>query len=431
MEWLITEDAYRDLAQAQNAFIASPTISAEFKAFMDDDESRGSSRILSVADKSAEIRIEGPLTAEGGFRSWLFGGTQYIEIRDALAAADADPAVKNAVLAINSPGGTVDGLFETLDAIRAFSKPLSVRASCACSAAYAIAAVAGGKIEATSDAAQFGSIGVAAKFRFGADEVLIDITSTEAPDKVPDVTTDEGKAVVRKRLDDIHGLFVDSIAAGRGISVKQVNADFGRGAVFLAREAKSAGLIDTAPKKARRPRMTADDDTTIVADTPDAPESTPAAEPQTEALLQSERGETTPSTEPRPAATPKDPPMNQDELKTQHPELFAAVSAAGAEKAASDAVASERDRVNAHLIMGEKSGDMKTAHEAIASGEGMTQTLQATYMAAGMNLASRETRETEGEEAEAATSDTTTVDDDKDLGDLVADAMAEKNKGAL
>ena len=53
----------------------------------------------------------------------------------------------------------MEGLFETLAAIEAFGKPMSVRASKAASAAYAIAA-AGGSITAVSPASSFGSIGV-------------------------------------------------------------------------------------------------------------------------------------------------------------------------------------------------------------------------------------------------------------------------------
>ena len=52
--------------------------------------------------------------------------------------------------------------------------------------------------------------------------------------------------------------------------------------------------------------------------------------------------------------------------------------------------------------MGEASGDMKTAIAAAKDGSEMTATLQAQYMAAGMNRADRETHESEGAEAAAA-----------------------------
>ena len=69
--------------------------------------------------------------------------------------------------------------------------------------------------------------------------------------------------------------------------------------------------------------------------------------------------------------------MDLNTLKAQHPETFAAAVQQGTEQ--------ERDRVSAHLMMGESSGDMKTASASIKDGSGMTATLQATYMTAGMN----------------------------------------------
>ena len=68
------------------------------------------------------------------------------------------------MLSIDSPGGTVAGLFETLAALDATGKSIRVRSSAAHSAAYAIAAVAG-PIEAVTPVSMFGSIGVAALFR--------------------------------------------------------------------------------------------------------------------------------------------------------------------------------------------------------------------------------------------------------------------------
>jgi hypothetical protein len=49
--------------------------------------------------------------------------------------------------------------------------------------------------------------------------------------------------------------------------------------------------------------------------------------------------------------------------------------------------ADERDRVLAHLTLGEASGDMTIAREAIASGAGMTAELTARYMRASLTRA--------------------------------------------
>lgn len=69
--------------------------------------------------------------------------------------------------------------------------------------------------------------------------------------------------------------------------------------------------------------------------------------------------------------------MDLNTLKAQHADVYAA--------AVQEGVTQERDRVGAHVTMGEASGDMKTAITAINDGSAMTAQLQATYMAAGMN----------------------------------------------
>jgi ATP-dependent Clp endopeptidase proteolytic subunit ClpP len=75
---------------------------------------------------------------------------------------------------------------------------------------------------------------------------------------------------------------------------------------------------------------------------------------------------------PTPAASPAaqkgKTPMNKDELKAQHPELYATVLAEGKAEGEKDGVAKERKRVNAHIKLGTSSGDMKLAHDSIASG---------------------------------------------------------------
>ncbi len=71
--------------------------------------------------------------------------------------------------------------------------------------------------------------------------------------------------------------------------------------------------------------------------------------------------------------------MDINVLKQKHPAVYEAVKATGTQD--------ERDRCIAHLELGKQSGDMATAAKAIRSGDGMTETLQAAYMAAGMDRA--------------------------------------------
>jgi ClpP class serine protease len=210
---------------------------------------RTQQQLATRSGATAEIRIEGLLTERPSFLAMLLGmgGTTYRDIRAALSSAASDPTVERVRLDIASPGGNITGLFELLGMLEVFSKPITVRASLAASAAFAIAAASGGRIEAVTKASSFGSIGVAAVLY--RDEHVIDIASTDAPNKRPDPTTEQGKSVIRAELDALHTLFVETIARGRtragsATTPSQVNADFGRGGMLLAGEAKKRGMID-------------------------------------------------------------------------------------------------------------------------------------------------------------------------------------------
>lgn len=357
--WLLEPATRRVFEQALKAGIA-PTAEqqAQFEARYN-DAADGGLRILSVAGDTAEIRINGVMTKAPHFLSMLFGGgnTTYPEIAAAIAEAERNSDVNRIVLSIYSGGGEFYGLFDTLAALQSATKPISaVIADLGASAAYAIASQAD-TISAANRAARIGSIGVAATFFVYDDEV--DIASTQAPKKRPDVTTDEGVAMVREELDAMHALFVEAIAAGRDTTTDTVNAEFGQGATLLADDALKRGMIDDIAGPGLR----------VVGGT---------------ASTTARSGGTQPEIRPMDLAT----------LKAQHPDLYAAVVQAG--------VMQERDRVTAHLIMGEQSGAMETAAKAIKEGAEMTATLQATYLTAGMNRGDIDRRDQDNAGAGAA-----------------------------
>lgn len=350
-----------------------------------------------VVGSVAQICIEGVLSEEPDFWAWLMGcdGTTYKDIRDAFALAAADPLVKSIVVDVCSPGGYADGLFETLASIEAFAKPGTVQASEACSAAYALAAMAG-PITPKGPASCFGSIGVAMDFRFSADIEYVSLTSTEAPNKRPDPRTAEGKAIIVANLDATHELFVDAIARGRSkatgkdFTVDRVNADFGRGGTLLADAAKAAGLIDKAPQRAPK-RTGASAESGAIGDEIPAPDASVETK-----NLPAPVADAQPQSPPCSAGqeSKKVTKMTKKELLAQFPETHAELLADGA--------TAERDRVEAHLAMGEASGDMKLAVASIIAGDQMTQKLTAKYMAAGMGRRETAARQEESDEAGAA-----------------------------
>lgn len=217
------------------------------------------STVLSVADGVATIRVAGVLTpTPDPYASWDGeDNTTYPELQAALSAAVADPEVSEIMWSIDSPGGSVDGLFSLLDDIaeaRAAGANMRVEADNAHSAAYGIAAAAG-PITARSRMSSFGSVGVATNgFVLGKmiGEV-VHLTNSDAPEKRPAIDTPEGKQVVVKYLDQIGSEFMTAIAAGRGIATDAVASGYGRGSSMLASAAKAAGMIDAIATRIRGP----------------------------------------------------------------------------------------------------------------------------------------------------------------------------------
>lgn len=431
----------------------------------------GEPRIFKRAGDVAEIRIEGALTPKPDWWAYYFcgGNTTYPEIIQALALAAADQGVKRIVLNIASPGGYVEGLFDCLAALEAFSKPKETFASKADSAAYAILSL-GGKATAANPASEFGSVGVCATYVRYDGENIYDITSTNAPYKRPDPSTKDGQAIIRAELDAIEELFLDAIARGRGTTVKNVIKNFGQGAVLLANAALDAGMIDAIAGKQLRTSEVDDADEEDVE--PDDVE--PEEDGEEEAARAGRRGSSgnvAPSAAPASAAitTPAPPhaqkpepaehpaptapksnasaapggaattrkPMTKEELKAQHPEVYSAVfndgKAEGKTEADTKAKAdaeSEKDRIEAHLTAGEESGDMKTAIASIRSGDKMTQKLLTTYMMAGRKTRDVAARAEDEVAAAAATSGAAGKEPvKKTFFEEVADAVEAQSKG--
>lgn len=353
--WLITKDAWHIVRTAE-ALGVLPTAEerAEFNASFSDGDYPGA-RIMDKVGNTAQINISGVLTKEPSWLLRYFGGgnTAYSEIISAINEAERDPAIEEVVFSIDSPGGNTSGLTDAMDAIAGMTIPTRAEVSgMAASAAYGLASQAG-SITALNRSAMFGSIGV--KATYFVDGTVVEVTSSNAPEKAPDVTTEEGKAVVQKTLDQIEAVFIEDIARGRGVTTDKVKADFGRGGVFLAHEAKSHGMIDDVKDRTQQPGAT--------------------------------------------TTTQEANSMNLQELKSKHPDTYAAAVAEG--------VAQEQDRVSAHLTMGEASGDMKTAIEAVAKGDSLTAAYQAKYMAAGMKNGQIGARQGDNAATEAALSGVT------------------------
>jgi len=294
----------------------------------------------------AHINIVGQLTpvAEqdicGGYTANAL--TEYGHIIAATQAAQTDDRVASIDYHINSPGGYYNGLDEVAQSMAASSVPTrAVVGDMAASAAYWLAAQTD-HIVASGPGSRVGSIGVIAE-EFNTDRALADagidhnvFTSTDAPLKHADTATAEGKAQVVAELDQLHAIFRDRVAQGRGVTVDKVNADFGKGAVMTAQAALAAGMIDEI-QGANTSRRIAKESGGVAAS---------AA---------------------RPIKSQGRTKMTLEQLKADHPDVYAAAFAAGVESGQK----AERERVAelSHWLDGTSAAVQGIAEQAISTGK--------------------------------------------------------------
>jgi ClpP class serine protease len=288
----------------------------------------------------AEISIKGTLVKERSQMLDFFGipQTSYVEIADQTKAAVSKGA-KKIVYRIDSPGGDANGILLGMDAIKNSGVPTEVLADgYLASGAYMLASQAD-QIFAANELVTVGSIGVATARTVSKSSK--DITNTDSKDKRPDVSTEEGVAVVENELNDIYQILAERIADGRQISVEAVKKDYGQGAMMTARTALQKRMIDGIVENNSNKQQSA----------------------------QAKGGKSIGVSN-----------MKLEDLKVENPGLYQEVFALGVAAGSKE----ERDRVCAHLMLADGSGNVEAAHKAIQTGEGITEMVKAEHMAAAM-----------------------------------------------
>lgn len=211
---------------------------------------------LQVINGIGTIDLSGAMvydnTLFGRFITTIFGGTRTPELHASLKQAAADYSIRGVVLKINSPGGEVAGTEEAARLVAELARQKPVVAlveSHAASAAFWVAAQAS-KIVVVGKTAAVGSIGTAAVLRDTTERdakagvKLYQFVSSQSPRKRPDVSSDDGRAQIQQYVDALAQVFIDSVAAARGVSSEHVAQNFGQGDMLLAGQALAAGMID-------------------------------------------------------------------------------------------------------------------------------------------------------------------------------------------
>lgn len=210
-------------------------------------------RLLSIVDGLATIDIKGPLVNSDS--DWLqyFGMTGYPEIRDALLAAANDPTVYQILLDVDSGGGSVSGVDDTANLIRAINdkvKPVTTYADNMASAAYWLGCSAGDVY--AGKAAMVGSIGVIATFKEytkanekdGVTVTVIRAGKEKALANSNEKLTPKAQAQIQAMVDASYGIFVDHVAAMRDVSYAVADKQMADGQEFIGKAAIDAGLVD-------------------------------------------------------------------------------------------------------------------------------------------------------------------------------------------
>lgn len=201
-------------------------------------------RSVSVRDGVAVVPVIGPIFRYANLFTEVSGATSLDVLAREFSAAVDDPLVKAVVLNIDFPGGQATGVAEFAHMIRAAAKPVVAYVDgSGASGAYWIAAAADEIVLAKT--AEVGSIGVVVGVdtRPGAAGV-VELVSSQSPRKRPDLSTDAGRAQIQDRIDALAQVFVDDVAAYRGVSVETVLADFGQGDMRLGAAAVALGMAD-------------------------------------------------------------------------------------------------------------------------------------------------------------------------------------------
>jgi len=154
--WLISAAGWDSVHRLVSERILKPKAERPEEDFFGDELPQ-----MKIVGTTAIIPVDGVIGRKLGMMEKSCGATDTLDIEEDLKSALANPSVKNIVLDVNSPGGTVSGVPELAQAIANAdkSKPVIAFANdMMCSAAYWISA--GARRVVATPSASVGSIGV-------------------------------------------------------------------------------------------------------------------------------------------------------------------------------------------------------------------------------------------------------------------------------
>lgn len=204
-------------------------------------------RRVTMRDSVAVVPITGPIFRYANLFTEISGATSTQILATDIQRALDDPKVKSIVLNIDSPGGVASGineLAEMIYAARDRKRIVAYIGGIGASAAYWIASAAGEIV--IDEASLAGSIGVVVEAVVEDEKktgrTRYQIVSRNAPNKRPDLGTEEGRAKMGETIDAMAEVFVGKVARNLGVAAEKVPDMGDHGGIRVGADAVKHGL---------------------------------------------------------------------------------------------------------------------------------------------------------------------------------------------
>ena len=247
---LLVEQGYLDVALSaiHDRLDIEPTVAA---ADLKNYERPARSIVIDESRGVAIVPVVGALDHRGGSISSMSGMASYTGLQAQLKDVARTRGVRGIVLDMDTPGGSVAGVVETAEFLKQLSAEMPVFAianSLMASAGYWLASTATRVYAAPL--ATVGSIGVVtahvdqskAMERRGVAVTHIHAGARKVDGNPYGPLSDEARASIQGRIDNIYGSFVSTVARNRGLDEKAIRDT--EAGVFDPAEALQLGLID-------------------------------------------------------------------------------------------------------------------------------------------------------------------------------------------
>ena len=247
--WMGTEDSFQAYEKAV------PLAEAKHAEWLASSEGADEPDLPPLYERVGDvgvIKISGSLIpGEAGFLRY-FGITGYGDIKAAVLEGIADKGAKSLMVYSDSGGGSVAGVEDAEAFIRSAStvKPMNAFSEFSASAAYWLTSAAGHITAAsTSINGSLGVIRVVTEYskafeKEGITKTVMRAGRYKALGNPYEPLSEDGKAEIQAKLDDLYQLFMGTVARNRGTTAIIADQVMGQGREFLGKRGLDAGLVD-------------------------------------------------------------------------------------------------------------------------------------------------------------------------------------------